>query len=293
MATALTTPTQPAHTKQTLTLQRPIGTLVVDIWEPRNPSGEPPVLLIHGWGNAGSYWRNTAVALSETVQVIVPDLPGTGRSQPVSPPQNLFDQIRTLVYLLDELRLYQVQVVGHSMGAAMAVLLGDAKPDRVERIVMTSSCFFRTPDQVRTYQNVMRTFKSVMAFRPDWLGFVPGVQRAMASRYFYRLPDDPQVLRQGLMDYLTLDYDTAVACADDAPTEKIPEAGARLQMPVLLIAAQQDQVMPVENVDYTAEIIPDCTVRWIDQCGHLPMVEKPDEYMTHLQEFLRLGGQPA
>ncbi len=46
--------------------------------------------------------------------------------------------------------------------------------------------------------------------------------------------------------------------------------------------------MPLENVDYTAKRIPNCRVRWIDKCGHLPMVEKPAQYMAILNNFLEL-----
>lgn len=277
--------------KQTITIQHANGPLVLDIWEPRAPGGEPPILLIHGWGGSGSYWQHTARALSQTVRVIVPDLLGTGRSQPVKKAQNMFDQVDSLIGILNELDLKQVQVVGHSMGSAMSLLLADAQPRRIERLVITSMCFFLSESQEKVYRSIMKFMHLTMRFRPPILAYVPGVARFMAMRYFYRIPDDPPLLKQGLVDYLGLDFDTAVACADDAASPAIPAAGKRLQIPVLLVACRQDQVMPVENVDYTASLIPNCQVIWMDQCGHLPMVEKPDEYIAILKNFLRLGNQ--
>ena len=61
-----------------------------------------------------------------------------------------------------------------------------------------------------------------------------------------------------------------------------------MQVPSLLVACRQDQVMPVENVDYSVSVIPDCQLHWIEECGHLPMVEKADEYMAILHDFLHL-----
>lgn len=273
---------------QTVTLARPFGSVVIDRWLPRNPSGATPVLLIHGWGASGSYWQTTAKVLAETVPVIVPDLPGTGRSRPVQRMQRMADQVATLVSVLEELQLERVQVVGHSMGGAMALLLADALPSRVERVVLTSTCFFLDEKQLQLYETFIKFTYLAMRFRPLWLKDVPFVKQLMATRFFYRVPDDPALLRQGLTEYLTLDYDTAIACANDAGDPAIPAAGARLQVPALLIACRQDQVMPVENVDYTAQIIPDSQVRWIEECGHLPMVEKPVTYLTHLREFLLL-----
>ncbi|MCB0062977.1 MAG: alpha/beta hydrolase [Caldilineaceae bacterium] len=276
------------HIPQTLTLQRPFGRVVVDRWLPRHPSSHAPVLLIHGWGASGSYWGQTANALAETVPVIVPDLPGTGRSLPVQRAQRMADQVATLVSILDELQIDRVQVVGHSMGGAMALLLADALPDRVERLVLTSTCFFLDEEQVRFYRTIMKATYVTMTFRPKWLADLPFVKQFMATRYFYRVPRDPELLRQGLMEYLTLDYATAVACANDASDPAIPAAGTRLQVPALLIACRQDEVMPVDNVDYTLQMIPNSSVRWIDECGHMPMVEQFSTYLAYLREFLVL-----
>jgi pimeloyl-ACP methyl ester carboxylesterase len=274
------------HEPQRITLARPYGPLVVDVWEPRTPTDVAPILLIHGWGASGFYWHETAQNLAATARVIVPDLPGTGRSLPVRTPRNLFDLVAALLELLDALKLERVQVIGHSMGGALALLLADAQPARVERLVLTSTCFFLNEKQRQIYQTIMKFTFMTMRFRPTWLADLPGMTQLTATRYFYRVPKDTAMLRRGFLDYLQLDYATAVACANDASDPAIPATGTRLRVPVLLIACRQDQVMPVENVEYTANLIPDCTVRWIDECGHLPMVEKPEEYIEMLRDFL-------
>ncbi len=274
---------------QTITLKRDYGSLVVDVWEPRTAAKAPPVLLIHGWGASGFYWHKTAQALAATVRVIVPDLPGTGRSLPVRKTRNMFDQVAALIELLDELGVEQVQVIGHSMGGAMALLLADAQPERVKRLVLTSTCFFLDEQQIQVYEAIMKFTFLTMRFRPSWLVDLPFMTRLTATHYFYRVPDEPALLRQGFQDYLHMDYTTAVACANDAGSPSIPAAGRRVRVPTLLIACRQDRVMPRGNVDYTVSAIPGCKAQWIDACGHLPMVEKPEEYEEILRGFLALG----
>jgi pimeloyl-ACP methyl ester carboxylesterase len=274
--------------KDTLRAPTPAGQMVVDVWRARAASGAAPILLVHGWGGTGSYWKDTAALLSATTTVIVPDLPGTGRSQPVKRAQNMYDQVRALRDLLDYLKLDRVQVVGHSMGSAMALLLAEAQPERIERLILTSLSFFVTESQQQIYRVFMGAFALTMLFRPSWLENVPAMWRMMAARYFHRIPDDEAVLRQGWSDYLRLDYGTAIACAKNAADSSIPKAGANVRAPTLLIACRQDQVMPVENVEYTARTIPNCEVVWIDQCGHMPMIEQPDIYHAHLRRFLVL-----
>lgn len=274
--------------KKTITLTRQTGPLVVDVWPARQPSGAAPILLIHGWGGSGSYWEDTARRLSRTVEVVVPDLPGTGRSLPVSPPQNMFDQVNALKQIVETLKLEKVQIVGHSMGAAMTLLLNEQIADRVERMVLTSMCFFMTEKQAEIYTGIMKVVRLMMRVRFKQMADIPGLSYMMALRYFYRVPNDPAALRQGFLDYLTLDFETAAACAKNATDPSIEAAGAKVQVPALLIACRQDQVMPVENVNYSANVIPNCQVIWIEECGHLPMVEKADEYMTILHNFLHL-----
>lgn len=288
------TATRPnAKTQHTLTFERPPGPLVVDVWEPRHFSAALPILLIHGWGNSGRYWRQTAFDLSLSNRVIVPDLPGTGRSQPVKGAQTMFDQVDTLADMLDLLDLNQVQVVGHSMGGAMGLLLAGKEPERVSRIVLTSLSFFMNESQRQFYGTIMQFYRLSMPLRAPWLANMPGLKEMLATQYFYRVPDDPELLRQGLLDYLTLDAGTALACADDATDPRIPQAGERLQVPALLVACREDRSLPEANVQYTLDRIPNSDVRWIEACGHLPMIEQSDQYIAILRDFLDVGDTTA
>lgn len=279
--------TAPTRTPRTLDLA--CGPMVVDVWTPAvDDSGITPVLLVHGWGGSGSYWAEVAADLARDTTVYVPDLPGTGRSQPVKSAQNIRAQVSNLLAMVDALRLNRLQVIGHSMGSAMALLMAEARPGLVERLILTSFTFFKTEAQKRTYRRVMSTMYQTMKVRAPWMANVPGAIEMMGKQYFYRLPRKRPVLRQGLVDYLELDYDTAIACADDATDPMIPTAGATWHGPTLLIAARNDMMMPQENVAYTLDILQDADVRWIERCGHIPMVEKTGEFLQHTREFLAL-----
>jgi pimeloyl-ACP methyl ester carboxylesterase len=198
------------------------------------------------------------------------------------------DYVDAVIIMLDSLEIERVQVIGHSMGGAVALLVADKRPDLIERLVLTSVSFFVNDAQVQLYRSVMTAFRASMSLRGKWMARLPGVTQMMASRYFYRIPKDEALLRQGLQEYLELDAGTATATADDAPSPRIPQAGARIRVPTLLIACRQDQVMPVENVNFTARTIPGCQVHWIEECGHIPMVEKPAEFMALVRGFLVL-----
>ncbi len=276
-------------TKRKYTFDFEDGPVVANVWEPAQPTDELPILLIHGWGGTGSYWSETAAHLAQFAKVIVPDLPGTGRSQPIKRTHNMAAQVDTLATMMDTLDVDRYRIVGHSMGSTMGILLANRQPERVEQIVLTSVAFFMTQNQERIYKTIMGIYRFSFGFRPKWLADVPGLKQLLGLQYFYRLPDDDKLLKTGLLDYLQLDADTAMACARDAINPAIPEAGSNMQAPALLVVCRQDKVLPLENVNYTADTIPNCEVRWIENCGHFPMIERFDLYTKIVRDFFDLA----
>lgn len=133
-------------------------------------------------------------------------------------------------------------------------------PERVERLALTSMCFFLNKQQMELYTSIMSYIQFGMRFRYEWMASLPGLPRLIATRYFYHIPREKALLRQGFLDYLRLDFATAVACANNATDPRIEAAGAEIKVPTILIPCRQDQVMPLENVEYSARRIPDCQV---------------------------------
>jgi pimeloyl-ACP methyl ester carboxylesterase len=269
---------------ETLTIKVDGDPLVADIHDA--PAGAPPALLIHGWGGSGRYWRQLVERLGGRFRFIVPDLPGTGRSRPVRRARDSQAQARAVEALLAELAIPRAHIVGHSNGGAIAILLAAERPELVERLALTAVGLFRNEGERALFSAIMGVTGAGMLFRAPWMADVPFLAQQAAQRYFYRVPDDPALLREGFLDYLTMDYGTALASAFSAVSDAIPAAARRIQAPTLLVAGREDQSMPAANISYTATVIPDCAVRWLERCGHLPMVERPDEYAAILGAFL-------
>ncbi|HEX5691622.1 MAG TPA: alpha/beta hydrolase, partial [Roseiflexaceae bacterium] len=113
---------------QTISLPVDGDQMVVDCYDV--PASEkPPVLLIHGWGGSGRYWRGTVERLGDRFGFLVPDLLGFGRSLPVRRGRDIFDQVDALELLLKYLDIARIHVVGHSTGGAIAMVLAARRPD--------------------------------------------------------------------------------------------------------------------------------------------------------------------
>ena len=172
------------------------------------------------------------------------------------------------------------------MGSAMAILLAAKRPELVERLVLTGISLFRDDAERAQFNTFAEIASMVMRLRSPLFAELSLLTRLFAQRFFYTVPDDSELLRDGFLDYLNMDYDTAVACMRSSTDPRINEAAASLQMPTLLLIARNDQIMPVANVPATVATIPDCELCWIEKSGHLPMVEHPDEFAQMVDSFL-------
>jgi pimeloyl-ACP methyl ester carboxylesterase len=273
-------------TTETLQLEISGDRLVTDIYTAPG-GGRTPVLLIHGWGGSGRYWEPTIERLRGEHTLIVPDLPGVGRSLPVRTARDIFDQATAVEQLLAQLDIGRVMVVGHSMGAGIAMLLAARRPELVDRLALVGVSLFRNDVERIVFSSVTEVAGLMMRCRPTLLADLPLLTQQFATRFFYRVPDDPQLLRDGFLDYLTMDYGTALASARSASDPRINAAARKIACPTLLIAPRQDRVMPIANLDVTMEAIAGARLHWIEECGHIPMVEKADEFAEVIGAFLR------
>ena len=101
------------------------------------PVDAPPVLLVHGLGQSGYQdWWEVIDELEADHRVIALDLPGFGRS---SLPQGVLSPARfsrLLAWLTERLELENVHLVGHSMGAAIALYHASEHPERIDNVVL-------------------------------------------------------------------------------------------------------------------------------------------------------------
>ncbi|MCS7002752.1 MAG: alpha/beta hydrolase, partial [Dehalococcoidia bacterium] len=221
----------PARRKSTHAVNVDGAPMVYDLWEPAAPVDPTPIILVHGWGGSGRYWSSLVSLLGNKYIFLVPDLPGVARSLKVTRPRDLFDQVSALEALLDERGLDRVTVIGHSMGCSLAMLLHQRRPEAVERLILTSVGAPKDERERQAFERFTLWLGFLLWFRVPALAYFPPAVRRAGARYFYRLPDDPALLRAGFLDYLTMDFGAAYACARTAASPKILEAARAVRVP--------------------------------------------------------------
>ena len=102
-------------------------------------SGEPLKILIHGLGSSGADWVMQVAALQRRFRVIIPDLPGCGRSARPRGSCSISGFAAALWSLLDHLEVRRTNIVGFSLGGAVGIEMALQRPDAVHRLALINS----------------------------------------------------------------------------------------------------------------------------------------------------------
>jgi pimeloyl-ACP methyl ester carboxylesterase len=267
---------------------------VVKIWDgpvfyrqSRPPlATRPPLLLLHGWGGSSRYWYPTMEDLGADRYVIAPDLPGFGESPPLRGPATAEQLAELVLAFADAMGLEQFDINGHSFCASVAIHAASRYPQRIRRLVLTCVSTFRSERERQIVEKVHHVLALWMALRRPWMARSRTFYRTVGSRFFYRLPANDAVLRDAFSDFLKMDQRTALESAASSGDAQIRPTMAGLTTPTVAICARQDKIMPPSGAPEVARLIPDSRLFWIDKCGHLPMIEHPEQYNRIVRDFL-------
>lgn len=96
----------------------------------------PPMLLVHGGRDHARNWDWVAQDLRDAYHIIAPDLRGHGDSEWARGGQYAtIDYVLDMVQLLEQLQLFPITIIGHSLGGAISCLYSGIYPDRVKQLV--------------------------------------------------------------------------------------------------------------------------------------------------------------
>ena len=259
------------------------------------PGTKPVMVFIHGWGGSGRYWESTAQALSEDFDCLIYDLRGFGRSNlplavtdtGASERYELIEYAEDLCTLLDQLNLDQIYLNAHSMGGSIAVLFLNRYPERVKKAILTCSGIFEYDE--KTFNAFHKFSRYVVMFRPKWLTLIPGVDKMFMARFLHR-PIPSPLSQAFLEDFLLADFDaaygTVLTSVCKEATEWLPEEFKKLTVPTLLIAGEQDQIIPAEMGRQAATLNPKVQLAILKDTAHFPMLEDPETYLQNVRQFL-------
>lgn len=256
-------------------------------------NGDETLLLIHGMAGSSDTWRRVMPTLSGSHTVIAPDLPGHGRSADAGGDYSVGAFANIIRDLLVSLDLGPVTVVGQSLGGGVAMQFAYQNPQLCNRLVLVSSgglgrsvnpllrllslpgsghvLAATTPWFVRDTGNRLRRWLGERGIRADridemWRAF-DSLGDADTRRSFLR------TLRS------VIDFDGQAVNALD----RLYLTDA---LPTMVVWGGDDRIIPSTHVESARSAMPTARVEILDGVGHFPQVERPEQLIALLGDFI-------
>ena len=253
----------------------------------------PDVVLVHGLGGAKSSFLDAAAILSRRYRVHALDLPGFGSSS--KPPTAPYDArwfAETVRETMDALGIARAHVAGNSLGGKVALELGLQAPERVRSLVLLcpAVAFVRRP------------YHPLVRLAVPEVGIVPHqFTRAIIEDRFWALFADRDRIDPSVCDTVVEEFRRTYASPGARVAflaaarrlyldEPFGRGGfyprlAQLAVPSLFIWGSHDTVTPASLGDHVARWLPSAEQVVLDDCGHVPQIEHPDDTGDLLLDF--------
>ncbi len=249
--------------------------------------GEPLVLL-HGLATTSVIWDAVLPALSAERRVLTVDLPGFGGSEPVGPGFEL-DAVASRIARGLAARGVKgpFDVVGHSLGAGVAVALSAARPRAVRRLVLVAPAgLARLPAAGVTLLSASADRLLAARRRLAPLTDLPWGRRLLLA---FAAADGARIsptYARLMVDASSRARRTREALSELGRTDLRP-ALAGSKIPLGIIWGAEDLTVPSSNARAVTAVRPDADVVIIERAGHVVMVERPAEFVTALDGLLK------
>jgi 4,5:9,10-diseco-3-hydroxy-5,9,17-trioxoandrosta-1(10),2-diene-4-oate hydrolase len=268
------------------------------IWVAQVGEG-PALLLLHGGGpgatGASNFSRNVA-PLAKHFRVIIPDLPGYGRStKGIDPADPFGDLAAVMLGLLDELGLEKVHALGNSLGGACALRLVLERPERIDRLVLLGPGGIDTTGYPPTdglklllgyYAGEGPTREKVATFLRNYLVFDgSAISDAVIDERFGASVDPETIANPPLQPPKDLSSAVALDLAKDARLRTVAT-------PTLVFWGMEDRVNRPSGAHSLQQHMPNCDVYLFSRTGHWVQWERAAEFNAATIAFLSQSAAP-
>jgi pimeloyl-ACP methyl ester carboxylesterase len=233
-----------------------------------------PLILIHGAGGSREYWDIQLSELSKKLRVIAIDLPGHGKSERLKERVSIEQYAEHVAGFVKQIKLDQAVILGHSMGGLVVQQLALKHPELFEKlIIVDSAAKFPGSGSVGFADLVRNQPEKLIELLPMFFSKKTRSEGNLASILKHLEPSsvlDPNIVAD--------DFEAADAV-------DLREKIKGITVPTLIIVGAED-ILPLSGSQFIHENIKESEIEIIPDAGHLPMLEKPDEFNQAILRFI-------
>lgn len=233
-----------------------------------------PLVILHGWGSSSDSWVEVQKMIAEKGhQVIVPDLPGFGKTSAPSAVWGVEEYAGFVNQFAEKLGIEKFVLAGHSFGGQTAIQLAVAYPEKIDKLVLVAAAGVRrTPGVFKTL--VMGVAKLVsfllylIPFRELRVNIRSALHMVIRRRDYMRTQG---IMRDVFKKVITQDF-----------TAKF----SKISAPTLIIWGDKDELTPVQDAYLMEELISNSKLEIIEGGKHALNFQVPEKISNLITNFL-------
>lgn len=246
------------------------------------------LLLIHGFGSNKDSFSSITNYLTPKMRVIIPDLPGFGATvKSFDEDYTVNKQAERINMFIEALGLSSVHIGGSSMGGGVSGIFVTKYPDKVLSVWLlspaTGTAIARASDVLTHYD---RTGESIL---------LPGTYEEFHTMYNHIFNNKPYI-PTFILNMVADEYIRHRAIHEFVFNMNINETNnlpqilntSRYQNPILLMWGDKDRILHVNAAYELLEHVPHTQLIIMNDVGHCPHMEKPEESARHYLHFRKL-----
>jgi pimeloyl-ACP methyl ester carboxylesterase len=242
-----------------------------------------PVMLVHGFAEDGSIWDSQVKVLKDNYNLVIPDLPGSGKSELIDGDHiGLEDYAEAILQILTEEGIARCIMIGHSMGGYITLAFAEKHPSLLEAIgLFHSSAYADDDEKVKTRKKAIEFIKTAGAWT--------FLKTSIPGLFFSEGNSGPAdaLIEKGrsfTADALIQYYEAMIARPDRIHVLK------KINRPVLFIIGAHDKAVPFSHGLEQSHIPANSYVYILRQSAHMGMLEETEKASQILTNFLLYEG---
>jgi pimeloyl-ACP methyl ester carboxylesterase len=214
--------------------------------------GDKNILILHGWNSNSDRWQEVAEPISQNgFKVLVPDLPGFGKSDPLKNAWNTNQYIDWLENFIKEFNLKNLSLLGHSFGGALASKLAVKHAQDVQKLFLVSAACVRKKTARKSYFQKISKIIKLFSFLPFFKFFRKAVYKFIIRKSDYTYVEG--TLKETYLNVVSEDLSFHLPF---------------IKVPTIIIWGQKDNSTPIEDAHFINKQIKNSKLIIIPEAGH-------------------------
>lgn len=243
-----------------------------------------PVVLLHGFGEDSHIWDAQVSFLEDHCLLIVPDIPGSGKSEMlVQENVSISDYADVVNALLEKENISSCIMLGHSMGGYITLAFAEKYPGSLQAFgLVNSTAFADSEEKKKTRLRAIETIGQygaasfIRTTMPNL--FAEGFRQAHPEKTEALVEAGKQFTAEALQQYYR-------AMMNRPDRTHVLQSNP---LPVLFVIGTEDSAAPMNDVVQQAHLPLKSYIHILENTGHMSMLEAPDRLNQHLLSFINL-----